>query len=140
MRRLAGPRHLAGPHLVEDLARLRVVPWVVRRGLEAGQDIEGRHGEGRDEGDRLERRDDAVPPEQRREPRDPGREVMLAGQRPVVAEHREVADGTGERPIQQLVVRIDMRDHEPGLGTRAWRDASSAGAALDGRSRARQLG
>ena len=42
MRRLAGPRHLAGPHLVEDLARLRVVPWVVRRGLEPGEHIEGR--------------------------------------------------------------------------------------------------
>ena len=42
MRRLAGPCHLAGPHLVEDLARLRVVPRVVGRGLEAGQDIERR--------------------------------------------------------------------------------------------------
>ena len=43
MRRLAGPRHLAGPHLVEDLARLRVVPRVVRRGLEPGKHVEGGH-------------------------------------------------------------------------------------------------
>ena len=135
MRRLAGPRHLAGPHLVEDLARLRVVPRVVRRGLEPGKHLERRHGEGRDEGDRLERRDDAVPPEQRREPRDPGREVMLAGQRPVVAEHREVADGTGQRPIQQLVVRIDMTG--PRTGARAERLARRvfAGAALAGARR-----
>ena len=116
MRRLAGPCHLAGPHLVEDLARLRVVPRVVGRGLEAGEDLEGRQREGREEGHRLERRDDAVPSEQRGEPRDPGRQVMLAGQRTVVAEHAQVADRAGQRPVQQLVVGIDVRRHEAGLG------------------------
>ena len=44
----------------------------------------------RDERHGLERGDDAVAPEQRREPRDPGGEVPLAVGRPVVAQQGEV--------------------------------------------------
>ena len=42
VRRLAGPGHLAGPQLVEDLAGLGVAPRVVGRRLEPGEDLERR--------------------------------------------------------------------------------------------------
>ena len=110
MRRLAGPGHLAGPQLVQDLARLGVVPRVVARGLEAGEDIERRDREGRDERDRLERRDDAVPPEQRREPRDAGREVVLAGTGPSLR-------STPRSAIERASVRSSSSWSESTCGT-----------------------
>ena len=84
MRRLAGAGHLAGPQLVQDLARLGVVPRVVGGRLEAGEDRQRLDRDDRVERDQLERGDDAVAAEQRREPRDPGGEVRLALGRPVV--------------------------------------------------------
>jgi hypothetical protein len=57
--------------------------------------------------DRLERGDDAVASEQRREPRDARREVRLAVGGPVVAQHGEVAHRPADRPIEQLVVGRD---------------------------------
>ena len=92
--RLAAARHLAAAHLVEDLARLGVVPWIVRRGLQAGQHGQRLDRDRRHERDRLEGGDDAVPPEQRREPRDPGGEVGLA-----VGRARRCATGRGRRAI-----------------------------------------
>ena len=99
---------------MEDLAGLRVAPRVVGRspGGGPGPRASRRRSDGMN-AHRLERRDDAVAPEQRREPRDPRGEVVLAGLRAVVAQR-----GAGrrrdrvERPIEQLVVRIDVRDLE----------------------------
>jgi hypothetical protein len=84
--RLTGAGHLTGPHLVEDLAGLRVVPRVVGRGLEPGEDRERVDREGRIERDDLEGRDRAVAPEERGEPGHAGREIRLALGRAVIAQ------------------------------------------------------
>ncbi len=84
MRQLAGSGHLPSPELVQDLAGLHVAARIVRAGLPVGQDPQrvARHvGHERQD---LERGDEAVPPEERREPRDSGSEVVLTRPRPVV--------------------------------------------------------
>src|SRR3954447_17101092 len=79
VRRLACPGHLAGPQLVQDLSGLGVAPRVILGGLKTGEDLERRLRKRRDEGHGLEGRDDAVAPEESREPRYAGRKVLLAG-------------------------------------------------------------
>ncbi len=123
--RLTAARHLAAAQLVEDLAGLRVMPRIVGRRLQTGQHRQRVDRERRHERHGLERRDDAVAPEQRREPGDPGGQVALALGRPVVAEHGEVGQRSGEGPVEQLVVRIDAGDlGAGGPPRRRWRPAS----------------
>ncbi len=102
VRRLARVGHLAGPQLVEDLAGLGVVPRVVRRRLEPGQDAQRVARPGGRERHGLERGDQAVAPEQRREPRDARGEVRLPLRRTVVAEHRQVGQRAAQRPASRI--------------------------------------
>ena len=81
MRQLAGACHLAGPQLVQDLAGLGVAARIVLGRLVRGEDLEDLDGDLGPEREGLERRDQGVAPEQRREPRHAGR--CSAGPRPV---------------------------------------------------------
>src|SRR3954466_3182586 len=114
VRCLACPGHLAGPQLVQDLSGLGVAPRIVLGGLKAGEDLERRLCERRDEGHGLEGRNDAVASEESREPRDAGRKVLLAGIRTVVVQRVEVGDRLAQGPVEELMVRADVRDLEPG--------------------------
>ncbi len=109
VRGLPGSGHLAGPQLVEDLARLGVVPRVVGRGLQAGEDGQRVGGDARIERDQLERGDEAVATEQGGEPGNAGGQVRLALGRPVVAQHRQVGQRAAQRAVEDLVVRVDPR-------------------------------
>ena len=141
MWRLARAGHLARPQLVQDLARLRVVPRIVGRRLEAGEHGQRLDRDGRVERDQLERGDDAVTPEQRREPRDPGGEIRLALGRPVVPEHAQVEQRAPERPVEELVVRRDPRRIQETIlgwrrhrrGRRCGRDLRPGRSAVGGR-------
>ena len=116
MRQLAGPRRLADPQLVEDLAGLGVPPVVDLGRLERGEDVERLDRELRPERERLERGDDRVPPEQRREPRHAGRDVALALLRAVVHEQPEIGDAPADRQVEQLVIGRDRgRAAGPGV-------------------------
>ena len=109
MRQLAGPGHLAGPQLVEDLAGLRVAAVVDRGGLVGGQHGQRLHRDLRPERERLERGDDRVAAEQRREPRHAGRDVALVRARAVVDEQPQVVDGALHDAVEDLVVAVDRR-------------------------------
>ncbi len=104
-----GPGHLAGPELVEDLARLRIAPVVDRRRLPGGEDVERLDGDGRPEGERLEARDERVATEQGRVPRDAGRHVSLAGVGPLVGQEAQVRQAPPDGEVEQLVVRVEDR-------------------------------
>ena len=110
--RLARTSHLAGAQFVQDLAGLGVAPRVVSGRLEPGEDLEGGLGERRDEGHGLQGGDDAVAPEQRREPRDAGGEVLLAGLRAVVVQRVKVGDRAAQGPVEELMVGPDVRHLE----------------------------
>src|SRR5437763_195243 len=69
LRDLAHPRELADPQLVEDLAGLLVAPRVLAATLPAGEQPKRLSGDIRIPRQRLQRRDQRIPPEQRREPR-----------------------------------------------------------------------
>ena len=88
--RLTRSGHLPGPELVQDLAGFRVAPWVVMHRLPAGEDLEGHDRVGWLERDRFQRRDDRVTTEQRGEPRDAGRQIVLPGVGAFVAQHAKV--------------------------------------------------
>ena len=68
MRQLARSCHLAGPQLVEDLAGLGVTPWVVLGRLMGGENGQGLDGQLGAERQGLERGDERILPEERREP------------------------------------------------------------------------
>ena len=106
-RQLAGAGHLAGPDLVQDLARLGVGPRVVDDRLASRQDLEGGHGQVGSEGDRLVGRDDRVAAEQGGEPGHAGGEVVLARPGTVVEQEPEVGHAALDQPVEQLVVRSD---------------------------------
>ncbi len=90
MRHLAGSGHLARPHLVEDLAGLGVAPRVVAVAWSEAR-TSSVAAMARHERDGLDRGDQAVAPEQRREPRHARRDVRLARARAVVAEQARSA-------------------------------------------------
>jgi hypothetical protein len=92
---------------VEDLAGLGVAPRIVVRGLVGGQNLEGLHGELRTERERLERGDQRIPPEQRREPRDAGRHVALARVRALVDQQAQIRNRALQHEVEQLVVADD---------------------------------
>ena len=116
--RLAGPRHLAGAHLVQDLAGLGVVPRIVVGRLETAEDLERGLRQRRHERDRLEPRDQAVAAEQGREPRDPGGQVRLAFAGTVVAQRGEVGQRADHGAVEQFVVGLDPRRIERPLAGR----------------------
>jgi hypothetical protein len=104
---LARSGHLADPQLVEDLAWLGVPPRVVLRRLVRGQDRQRLDRDLGPEGERLERCDQGVPPEQGREPRDARRDIALVGTRPIVDQQAEIGQRSVEGQVEQLVVRLD---------------------------------
>ena len=108
VRGLAGAGHLAGPQLVQDLAGLGVARRVVLGRLEPREDLEGLDGELRPDRERLERPDDRVAPEQRREPRDAGGQVALVRVRALVDEQPQVARRAVDGQVEQLVVGADL--------------------------------
>ena len=128
---------LAGPKLVDDLARLRVDVGVVLSRLELGEHLERRPRELGPEQQRLQTGDERVAPEDGHEPRHPrGRQPP----HPAAAAHperREVRDRLQEAAREVVPVAADLRDAKlPGgerlaharhllaeapLG-RAWRD------------------
>ena len=92
MGQLTGSRGLAGPHLVEDLAGLGVAPVVDLGRLERGEHLERLDRDLGPEREHLDRGDDRVPAEQRREPRHAGRDVALTLAGPVVHQQAQVGD------------------------------------------------
>ena len=116
VRQLAGSGRLAHAQLVEDLAGLRVAPLVELRRLERGEHLERLDRDLRPERERLDRGDDRVAPEQRREPRHAGRDVALALAGPVVHEQAQVGDAPPDGEVEQLVVGRDGgRAPRPGV-------------------------
>ena len=95
---------------MEDLARLHVAFRVLDVGLVLRQRLEGLDGELRPDRERLERGEQRVPPEQRREPRDAGGDVPLIRARAVVDEQAQVTGGSEDREVEQLVVGADLRE------------------------------
>ena len=129
-RQLAGACHLAGPQLVQDLAGLGVALRVLVGGLERGEDLERLDRDLRPHAQRLERGDQRVAAEQRREPRHAGGQVSLGLARAVVDQQPQVAGRSVDGEVDQLVVgpdlghaavpgvvrRGDLVDGEHGLG------------------------
>ena len=104
VRELPGPGQLADAQLVEDLARLHVPVRIVLGRLPVGQDPERLARDVGHERQDLERGDDAVPPEQRREPRDarPRRSARRAsGRRSGAAAGRRCSDGSRGRAARR---------------------------------------
>src|SRR5436190_21947033 len=104
MRQLAVERRLPLPQLVEDLARLCIAPVVDLGCLEGREHVERLDGDLRPEGEGLERDDDRIAAEERREPWYTGGDVALPGPRPLVDEEAEVRDASGDRQVEELVV------------------------------------
>ena len=121
VRQLLRRRHLADAQLVQDLARLRVPPLVELGRLARRQHGQRLHAELRAERDRLERRDQRIPPEQRAEPRHAGGEIALALARRLVDQQPEVGHGARHREVEQLVVGVHLgRAPRPGVVRAAW--------------------
>jgi hypothetical protein len=98
------------PDLVDDLPRLRVELRIVLGRLEVREHLERAAGELRPEQQRLQARDQRVPPEYGHEPRHPGR-----GQRAeAVADPQrgEVGNRTRERMVQVVPRRAQLWDAE----------------------------
>ena len=110
---LAGPGHLPGPDLVQDLAGLGVRPRVVDDRLACGEDLQGRDGQVGPEGDRLVGADDRIAAEQGGEPWHAGREIALSGAWPVVEQQAQVGHAPLDEPVEQFVVRFDRRHPGP---------------------------
>ena len=115
-RQLAGTGHLAGAQLVEDLAGLGVAPVVVLGCLACGEHPERLDRDLGPEREELERGDDRVAAEQRREPRHARRDVALAVARAVVHEQAQVGEAPRDDQVEHLVVRLDPgRAAHPGV-------------------------
>ena len=116
VRQLLRRRHLADAQLVQDLARLSVPPLVELGRLARREHGQRLHAELRAERDRLERRDQRIPPEQRAEPRHAGGEIALALARRLVDQQPEVGHGARHREVEQLVVGVHLgRAPRPGV-------------------------
>jgi hypothetical protein len=102
MRDLAGSRKLADAKLVEDLARLRVAPRLIRFGLERGEHTQRTAGNLGVDHHRLGSAQQRVATERRHVPGDPG-----SRQRRVADRHHQRVDvahrGIDEQ-VEQLVV------------------------------------
>ena len=138
MRQLADPGHLPGPKLVQDLAGLGVPPRIVLGGLVRGQHLECLDRELRPERQRLERGDERIASEQRREPWHAGGDVALIRARTVVDQQAQVRDRALDDEVEQLVVALHCgRAALPGVvGGGALVTARRAGRA----GRAQQFG
>ncbi len=89
---------------MQDLAGLRVPRRILVLRLIRRQHAQGLHGELGPEGQRLERGDQRIAPEERAEPRDAGREIPLTGTRTVVHEQAQVGDRALHDQVEQFVV------------------------------------
>jgi hypothetical protein len=92
---------------VQHLAGFLVALVVVLRSQPPSQQPERALGHPRDERERLERRDQAVAPEQRREPGQAGGVIGVAVE--LGAEQLEVVERALEDPVEELVVGGDGR-------------------------------
>jgi hypothetical protein len=88
---LAQRRHLAAAHLVQDLSRLRIGKRIRGLGLVGGEAPQHATGNVRAPPEHLQRRDQTVTAEGRREPRDAS--VGIAALRRIRHEHGEVGCG-----------------------------------------------
>ncbi len=98
---------------MEDLARLGVELVVDLGGLPGGEHAEGLDRQLRAERDHLQRGDDRVASEQRREPRHAGGDVPLALRGAVVDQQAQVVEAAPDREVEELVVRAHLRRPAP---------------------------
>ncbi len=95
-------RHFAETYLVQDLARLGIGLRIEGRGLVGGEVQQYAAREGGREPQRLEGRDERVPPEHRGEPRHA--RIGVGSLRQVGDEHVEIAHRTPQ-PLVEMIVR-----------------------------------
>ena len=122
-RHFAQRRHLAAPHLVEDLAGLRVLRVRVARRLRRGKKRQHAAGDLGSGPQQLVGRDQAVAAEGRAEPRDSG--VRIRAVRRIGDHHLKI----GRRSLHPAVQRLARRaKHAPARPAR--RDDASRGCEL----------
>src|SRR5262249_34983803 len=110
--RLTQPRELAAADLVQDLPRLLVPEVVDARALQGAEQMKRAAGEAGPDPERLQRRDQRVPAEERHEPRQAGgrQDVALAEEVAGDAQRREVDDRLTQDAREQRALRLEARN------------------------------
>ena len=104
-RHLAQRRHLAAAHLVQDFPRLRVGERIGGLGLIGGEPAQHAARDVRAPPQHLQRRDQAVAAERRREPRDAG--IGIAALRRIRHQHRQIGRRAAQHFVEAVVRRLD---------------------------------